>query len=62
MFWPCKAALPHAARIDDHQHQSPMGRPGQPAEMAPVYVFLASPGSSYVNATTVNANGGLPTP
>lgn len=42
--------------------QSPMGRPGQPAEMAPAYVFLASPESSYVNATTINANGGLPTP
>lgn len=42
--------------------QSPMGRPGQPAEMAPAYVFLASPESSYVNATTISANGGVPTP
>lgn len=42
--------------------QSPMGRPGQPAEMAPVYVFLASPESSYVNASTISANGGVPTP
>ena len=42
--------------------QSPMGRPGQPAEMAPAYVFLASQESSYVNGATINANGGLPTP
>ncbi|MFQ1002330.1 SDR family oxidoreductase [Modestobacter sp. SSW1-42] len=42
--------------------QSPMGRPAQPAEMAPAFVFLASPESSYVNAATVSANGGTPTP
>ncbi|MFQ1003682.1 SDR family oxidoreductase [Modestobacter sp. SSW1-42] len=42
--------------------ESPMGRPAQPAEMAPVFVFLASPESSYVNATTISANGGVPTP
>ncbi|RBY78993.1 NAD(P)-dependent dehydrogenase [Geodermatophilus sp. TF02-6] len=41
---------------------APLGRPGQPAEMAPAYVFLASPESSYVIGETLNANGGSPTP
>ncbi|WP_160035347.1 SDR family oxidoreductase [Paenibacillus sp. An7] len=40
----------------------PMGRPGQPAEMAPAYVFLASQESSYVTGETLNANGGVPSP
>jgi NAD(P)-dependent dehydrogenase (short-subunit alcohol dehydrogenase family) len=41
---------------------APIGRPGQPAEMAPAFVFLASPESSYVIGETLNANGGSPTP
>ena len=41
---------------------TPTGRPGQPVEMAPAYVFLASPESSYVVGETLNANGGTPTP
>ncbi|WP_160719509.1 SDR family oxidoreductase [Bacillus sp. USDA818B3_A] len=41
---------------------TPLGRPGQPAEMAPAYVFLASQESSYVIGETLNANGGKPTP
>jgi NAD(P)-dependent dehydrogenase (short-subunit alcohol dehydrogenase family) len=40
----------------------PLGRPGQPAELAPAYVFLASAESSYVIGETLNVNGGLPTP
>ncbi|MFF1449687.1 SDR family oxidoreductase [Streptomyces sp. NPDC058274] len=40
--------------------QSPLGRPAQPAEMAPAYVFLASPESSYITAEIVNATGGSP--
>ncbi|RBY92883.1 SDR family oxidoreductase [Blastococcus sp. TF02A-30] len=42
--------------------ESPMGRPAQPAEMAPVFVFLASPESSYVSGETLAATGGVPTP
>ncbi|GAA4772907.1 SDR family oxidoreductase [Citricoccus nitrophenolicus] len=43
-------------------HNTPLGRAGQPAEMAPAYVFLASAESSYVTGDTLNANGGTPTP
>ncbi|AKT50998.1 SDR family oxidoreductase [Arsenicicoccus sp. oral taxon 190] len=39
-----------------------LGRAGQPTELAPAYVFLASPESSYVVGETLNVNGGMPTP
>ncbi len=42
--------------------QSPLGRPAQPAEMAPLYVFLASQEASYVTAEIINATGGYPIP
>lgn len=41
---------------------TPMGRAGQPTELGPAYVFLASPESSYVVGETLNVNGGQPTP
>ena len=37
---------------------TPLGRAGQPTELAPAYVFLASPESSYVIGETLNVNGG----
>lgn len=43
-------------------HDTALGRAGQPAEMAPCYVFLASGESSYVVGETLNANGGMLTP
>ncbi|MFP4974375.1 SDR family oxidoreductase [Paenibacillus sp. CN-4] len=49
-------------KLKDFGSQTPLGRPGQPAEMAPAYVFLASQESSYVSGETLNANGGTPTP
>ena len=41
---------------------TPLGRAGQPAELAPAYVFLASAESSYVVGAVINVNGGMPTP
>ncbi len=38
----------------------PLGRPGQPAELAPAYVFLASQDSSYITGETIAATGGVP--
>jgi len=51
-----------AEALPEFGAQSPLGRPAQPAEMAPAYVFLASPESSYVTGEVLNANGGMPTP
>ncbi|MFJ8731183.1 SDR family oxidoreductase [Streptomyces bauhiniae] len=42
--------------------QSPLGRPAQPAEMAPAYVFLASEHASFITAEILNATGGTPLP
>ena len=42
--------------------ETPLGRAGQPAELGPVYVFLASQESSYITGETLNVNGGMPTP
>jgi NAD(P)-dependent dehydrogenase (short-subunit alcohol dehydrogenase family) len=42
--------------------ETPLGRWGQPAELAPAYVFLASGESSFVIGETLHVNGGMPTP
>lgn len=41
---------------------TPLGRAGQPAELAPAYAFLASAESSFVVGATLNVNGGSTTP
>lgn len=50
------------AELPTFGDQTPFGRPGQPAELAPAYVFLASAESSYVCGETLNVNGGMSTP
>ncbi|REL32925.1 SDR family oxidoreductase [Rhodohalobacter sp. SW132] len=35
-----------------------IGRPGQPSEVAPAYVFLASDDASYISAQVIHVNGG----
>jgi len=40
--------------------ESPMGRAAQPAELAPVYVFLASQESSYITGEVLGVTGGKP--
>jgi NAD(P)-dependent dehydrogenase (short-subunit alcohol dehydrogenase family) len=37
---------------------TPVGRPGQPVEIAPCYVFLAADESSYISGATIPATGG----
>lgn len=40
--------------------QTPLKRPGQPVEVAPLYVMLASDESSYVSGSRLGATGGKP--
>ena len=40
--------------------QTPLGRPAQPAEIAPAYVFLASDGAGYVTGEVLAVTGGDP--
>lgn len=49
-------------KVEGFGEDTPLGRMGQPAELAPAYVFLASAESSYVLGETLNVNGGRPTP
>ncbi|TFC70543.1 SDR family oxidoreductase [Cryobacterium sp. TMT1-62] len=49
-------------KLPEYGKDNPLGRSGQPAELAPAYVFLASGESSFVIGETLNVNGGMPTP
>ena len=47
-------------KVENFGKQVPMQRPGQPKELAPVYVMLASPEASYVSGATIAVTGGKP--
>ena len=53
------ATLP-PENVKEFGKQTPMKRPGQPAELAPVYVMLASDEASYISGATVAVTGGVP--
>ena len=53
------ATMP-SEKVQNFGKQVPMERPGQPAELAPVYVMLASDEASYVSGATVAVTGGKP--
>jgi NAD(P)-dependent dehydrogenase (short-subunit alcohol dehydrogenase family) len=40
--------------------QTPLGRPGQPVEVAPIYVLLASDEGSYISGSRYAVTGGTP--
>ncbi|KYH13965.1 SDR family oxidoreductase [Staphylococcus kloosii] len=46
-------------KVENQGGETPMGRRGQPAELAPAYVFLASDAdSSYITGQVIHINGG----
>lgn len=47
------------AEVGKFGSNTPIGRPGQPAELAETYVFLASEGASYISGETIHVNGGV---
>jgi NAD(P)-dependent dehydrogenase (short-subunit alcohol dehydrogenase family) len=47
-----------AEQVAEFGGDTPMGRPGQPEEVAPAYVYLASRDSSYVTGQVIHVNGG----
>lgn len=53
------ATLP-AEQAQTFAQDSEMGRPAQPAELAPIYVFLASDDGSYISGQIVGVTGGVP--
>lgn len=48
--------------LPEFGHNTPLGRAGQPVELAPAYVFLTSQESSFVVGSTIHVNGGQMTP
>lgn len=47
-------------KLAEFGKDTPIGRAGQPAELAPVYVFLASQESSYITGEIIGVTGGKP--
>jgi NAD(P)-dependent dehydrogenase (short-subunit alcohol dehydrogenase family) len=47
-----------AEHVAKHGAAAPMKRPGQPNEVAPCYVFLASEDASYITGQVLHPNGG----
>jgi NAD(P)-dependent dehydrogenase (short-subunit alcohol dehydrogenase family) len=45
-------------KIKDFGKDTPMGRPGQPNEVAPAFLFLACEDSSYMSGQVLHPNGG----
>ncbi|MDF3014210.1 MAG: family oxidoreductase, partial [Cellvibrio sp.] len=45
-------------KLQQFGNKVPLGRAGQPAEVAPAFVFLASQESSYITAEVIGVTGG----
>jgi len=62
IWTPLQPATRPADKIETFGADTPLGRAGQPAEVAPAYVFLASPrDASYVSGTIIGVTGGKAT-
>ncbi|MFY0406638.1 SDR family oxidoreductase [Solicola sp. PLA-1-18] len=48
--------------LPEFGEQAPLGRVGQPGEIASAYVYLASDDASYASGSTIAVTGGTPTP
>ena len=46
-------------KMDDFGEDTPMGRPGEPNEVAPAFLFLACEDSSYMSGQVLHPNGGI---
>ena len=47
-------------KVEKFGTDTPLGRPGQPGELAPVYVLLASDEGSYISGARIAVTGGRP--
>ena len=54
---PCGGQPPE--EMDDFGKDTPMGRPGEPNEVAPAFLFLACEDSSYMSGQVLHPNGGI---
>ncbi|WP_083495196.1 SDR family oxidoreductase [Tsuneonella troitsensis] len=54
---PCGGSSPE--KLEHFGEDTPMGRPGQPNEVAPAFLFLACEDSSYMSGQVLHPNGGM---
>ncbi|OCF38307.1 hypothetical protein I317_07930 [Kwoniella heveanensis CBS 569] len=52
------AAMDKEQMKEWHNSPSPLGRIGQPSELGPAYVFLASQDASFISGQSIHVNGG----
>ncbi|GMA38938.1 SDR family oxidoreductase [Mobilicoccus caccae] len=61
IWTPLQPATRFPEKVESFGANTPLGRAGQPSEMAGAYVFLASPEeASYVSGTVIGVTGGRP--
>ncbi|WP_407317886.1 SDR family oxidoreductase [Isoptericola halotolerans] len=61
IWTPLQPATQPEAKLTSFGQDTPLGRAGQPAEVAPAFVFLAAPAeASYVSGTVLGVTGGKP--
>jgi NAD(P)-dependent dehydrogenase (short-subunit alcohol dehydrogenase family) len=60
VWTPLQPAFVPNEKIEEFGSQTPIGRAGQPVELAPAFVFLASQEASYVVGETIAVTGGMP--
>jgi len=58
IWTPLIVATKTLEEVEKFGKDTPMERPGQPAELAPAYVFLASEDASYFSGQVIHVNGG----
>ena len=58
IWTPLIVATKTLKEVGEFGKDTPMERPGQPAELAPAYVFLASEDASYFAGQVIHVNGG----
>jgi NAD(P)-dependent dehydrogenase (short-subunit alcohol dehydrogenase family) len=60
IWTPLIPATMEPGKVDQFGQDTPLGRAGQPAELAPAFVFLASQESSYISGEILGVTGGKP--
>jgi len=60
IWTPLIPATMDGEKVNSFGQQTPLGRAGQPAELAPAFVFLASQESSYISGEILGVTGGKP--
>jgi NAD(P)-dependent dehydrogenase (short-subunit alcohol dehydrogenase family) len=58
VWTPLVAATTDPEKLSQFGADTPLGRPAQPAELAPAFVFLASPAASFITGAVIPVTGG----